>query len=204
MTSLANLKLLHKATITDIKRNYILMVILEKTSAEKDHWIAYAVFLYITTLSAPLLYYIRYSDKNRRIISTVVNTKLPKVQLYQYLLGFYHVVIFSVEYGILTLAAEIKYPGKGPGICLFVSVVFLLCITNGLCILLLLLFKRYYIGFIVYIAVCVFFLSSGNSFIGFFYPLNDEVYGMQYFAGKLIEVLSIGAGSILLLRAKKL
>lgn len=198
-------KNIHKVTIMDIKRNIILkgtlflsfavyfcMMILGDGTTEKKRWIAYAVFLYITTLSAPLIYYIRYSDKNKRIITCVVKTKLSNVKLYDYLLGFYHVVIFTVGYGVLTLLTELKYPGNGGlNIRLGFSVIFVLCITNRLCLLCFKIFKTYYIGVIVYAAVSIFCFTSSSVLVGFFFPMDYEILGLRYFVGKLMELFFI-------------
>ena len=196
---------IHKITVMDMKRNAILkvicflafavcfcMLILGNGTTEKSRWLAYAVFLYITALSIPLIYYARYGGKNKRIIACVIKTKLTDIKLYDALFGFYCMTILVVDYGILALATGFKYPADGKtGVCLFLSVMAVLWILNRLCLLSFKIFKSYFAGTIVYVAVSMLCFVSNNVMTGFFYPDNGGVLGIQYFAGKLLELFIV-------------
>jgi len=127
----------------------------------------------------------------------VVYTKMTNVLLYQYLMAFYHIVIFSVNYGVLVLLTVVKYGGSLMDIYLFMSVFCILVIVNGLCIMCLSIFKRYYIGLIIYIAISFFCLILNSTGASFLFPLNYEIFSVQYFVGKLVEIVVIvGANAI--------
>lgn len=208
---------IHKVSMKDISRNYFLrgtvviafivclsMLFWGGSVTEKKRWMAYAVLLLISNFAMPLIYYIRYSDKNKRIIKTVIYVKMSNTVLYQYLIGLYHVIFFSAAYGVAVLLLSILESVHMFDIYLLLSVICVQCIVNGICILCLSIFDRYYIGLIVYMSLCVFFLTSNSVALGFLFPLNYESNSMMYFAGKMIEIFLVGLGNVIMIKKKLL
>jgi len=104
-------KSINKVTVTDIKKNhilagtvvvsilaYLLMIIIGNGGAERSRWTAYAVFIYIIVLATPLIYYIRYSDKNKRII---------EIGLCQVIVGTFFIFLYDHIF-ILILGISMK------------------------------------------------------------------------------------------------
>lgn len=215
MSIKTDLKAIHKVSIKDIKRNYIListilfsliiclfLFFLSENITEKRRWIVYAIFLFISNLFIPLAYSVRYSDKNKQIISTIIYTKTHHILLYEYFIGLYYIVTFSITYGIVLLFLFLWKTASILDVYLFFSSICVWCITNGICILCFHIFHKYYIGLIIYVLLCIFFLSLNNIMIGFLFPFQYENNSILYFIGKLIEFLIVVVGNFILMKKK--
>ena len=202
-------KAIHKITVKDIGRNHWLagtllislavcaaMEFLGGAAADEKRWMAYAVFIYITVFATPLLYFIRYGDRNRRIISALIYTKICGTALYQFLFGAYQTAVLGLGYAIVFILVALINGVGVLDIYLLLSVLCVLCIANGACMFCMVLFKRYYVALAVYMAACVFFLMSNSVAAGFLFPIHFEGYRMAYFGGKLAELIIISAANI--------
>jgi len=208
MNAMTDFKTVHKLTIKDINRNYwlwgtvmvslavcLVMVFLGADITDKKRWMTYAVFLYITSFAMPLIYYIRFSDKNKRIINVMIHTKMRNIFLYQNLIGVYQVLIFTLVYGIVFLALAFTKTVGSLDVYLLVSVLCTLCILNGVCILCMNVIHRYYLALIVYMVMCVFLFTTNSLVVGLFFPMSFENNCLVYFVGKIIEVIVIGVAN---------
>ncbi|MCM1193490.1 MAG: hypothetical protein NC389_13810 [Acetatifactor muris] len=209
MSKGTDLKRIHKVSVKDISKNFFLIgtvilsftvclsgmlvnVFRDESLTEEKRWMIYAGFMLISAFAMPLIYFIRYGDRNKQIINTLIYTKMRNTALYQHLIGLYHVIIFTAVYGIFVLLLSIWDSVHFFDIWLLLSVMCVQCIVNGICILCLSNFRRFYVGMIVYMCLCFFLFASNNVLLGFLFPLNYENYGILYFVGKVVELFLIG------------
>lgn len=197
-----SLHYLKMVIIMDIKRNVILFVVLAISCimyfvklitalSEDDIWSAYVIYIHIVTLSIPLIYHIRYSDKNQKIIDTVINTKLKKRLPYQigYMTGVS--LIFIVLYWILAAISMVRFHDIKLIIGSCISIVMVLYISSGLCFFLYNITYRYFISISIYFIIVIIFLSTNIPSIVLLFPLNYQLAGIEYFIGKLLECCGV-------------
>ena len=132
-----NMKGLCRAVYMDVKRNvalkgalaavafcYAVLMVLGRGKTEESVWTAYAVCSILIALSLPLVYYARFSDKNREIMRTVVQTKTASGLLYGLLFDLSAAGIFSIAYLCMSLTAGVVLTGNAISACLAASVCF--------------------------------------------------------------------------------
>ncbi len=197
-----NMKGLCRAVYMDVKRNvalkgalaavafcYAVLMVLGRGKTEESVWTAYAVCSILIALSLPLVYYARFSDKNREIMRTVVQTKTASGLLYGLLFDLSAAGIFSIAYLCMSLTAGVVLTGKAVSACLAASVCLELAIFILLCRVCFGAAQKYAAGLAIYLVLAVGLLISNHVFIGILCPLEFRLYGSYYVFGKITEII---------------
>lgn len=209
-----NRKKMYQATLMDLKRNIffkaalIVSVIIYLAmigiggGTDKNVWMAYAVYSMIIALAMPLIYHIRFSDKNQRIIQMVVRTKLASDRLYRASFDLFVLAAFGMIYVCICLAVGFICSDQRMLTWMVFSVWLELVICILLCNICFIVLRKYVLGLIAYLIIVLGLMLSQNVFIGVLFPMAYTIYGMKYVFGKLAEAVLLAVLKIGLERSK--
>ena len=182
-----------KASLAAVAVSYAALMMLGREKIEESVWTAYAVCSILMALSLPLVYYARFSDKNRKIVQSVVQTKTVSGILYGLLFDLSAAGVFSIAYLCMSLAAGAFLTGKAVSACLIVSVCLGIVIYILLCHVCFEVAQKYVMGLVAYLILVIGLLISNHVFIGVLCPFEYHLYGAYYVLGKFSEIIVLAA-----------
>lgn len=202
----SQLKAIHRLSVKDMRRNQWLwlsivlsvgvclaMILWGTDISEKKRWMVYAVFLYMAGFSLPLLYYLRYSDRNKKIIQVMIHTRTCHISLYHRLFGIYQALLLTLAYTVVFIVLMLTHTVDRPDLYRLVSMPCCLLILNEFCMLCMKVIRRYAFAVLVYLLGVMFLFTTNQIGIGLFFPIHMENHCFSYFFGKIVELLILFA-----------
>lgn len=159
----------------------------------EKRWMVYAVFLYMAGFSLPLLYYLRYSDRNKKIIQVMIHTRTCHISLYHRLFGIYQALLLTLAYTVVFIVLMLTHTVDRPDLYRLVSMPCCLLILNEFCMLCMKVIRRYAFAVLVYLLGVMFLFTTNQIGIGLFFPIHMENHCFSYFFGKIVELLILFA-----------